>query len=364
LQAEVRAHLKGRLQIQAVPTTYIVLNKLPLNPNGKVDKPNLPFPDIAEQTEEASAEDLKRWDSLTETERSVATIWAKLIPGLNEKTVAPDNSFFDLGGHSLLAQQMLLQMRRQVKANVSINTLYEHNTLRTFSSQVDRILRPTNGSNGEYATEEEQSAYAESLDELLKQLPPTYQTADPATIRAKSKPTVFLTGATGFLGAYIIKDILERTSRSIRLIAHVRAKDTKGGMERLTRSLKGYGLWRDDFQQRISVAVGDLSRPHLGLSDGTWAALAHEVDVVIHNGAQVHWVKRYQDMMASNVLSTVEAMKLCNEGKPKLFAFVSSTSVLDNDYYVKLSEQQIRTGEAAVSETDDMMGSKTGLTTG
>jgi L-aminoadipate-semialdehyde dehydrogenase len=86
--------------------------------------------------------------------------------------------------------------------------------------------------------------------------------------------------------------------------------------------------------------------------------------VIIHNGALVHWVKRYADMMAANVLSTVEAMRLANEGKPKLFAFVSSTSVLDNDYYVRLSEEKVGTGQGAILESDDMMGSRMGLTTG
>jgi L-aminoadipate-semialdehyde dehydrogenase len=135
-------------------------------------------------------------------------------------------------------------------------------------------------------------------------------------------------------------------------------------MQRLRRSLKAYGLWQDDWEGRISCVVGDLSKPKLGMNDGTWTTIAHEVDVVIHNGAQVHWVKRYQDMMASNVLSTIASMELCNEGKPKLYAFVSSTSVLDNDHYVDLSTKRMSTGQAAVSEDDDMMGSKTGLTTG
>jgi L-aminoadipate-semialdehyde dehydrogenase len=69
-------------------------------------------------------------------------------------------------------------------------------------------------------------------------------------------------------------------------------------------------------------------------------------------------------MVASNVVSTIDAMELCNEGKPKLFAFISSTSVLDTDHYVKLSEQQISTGQNALSEEDDMLGSRTGLSTG
>lgn len=366
MQTEVRDHLKGRLPSYAVPTIYIVLSKLPLNPNGKVDKPNLPFPDIAEQTEEASDEDLKRWKSLTDIQRTVVTKWAELIPGLNAKTVRLQNDFFDLGGHSILAQQMLLDIRKATGADVSINTLYEHPNLGGFSVQVEKQLGRLKGVNGESDNlQEKDLAYAKSLEELLQKLPATYQSADPATIRASSKPTVFLTGATGFLGAYIIKDVLERTSRAVRVIAHVRSvKDPKAANDRLRRSLEGYGLWKDEWSTRLSCVVGDLSKPKLGIEQHVWEILSREVDIVIHNGATVHWVKRYQDMMAANVISTVDAMQLCNEGKPKLFSFVSSTSVLDTDHYVNLSTQQINTGQGAISEDDDMQGSSKGLGTG
>lgn len=366
MQTEARDHLKFRLPTYAVPTIFIALNKLPLNPNGKIDKPNFPFPDIVEQTEETSDEDLKRWESLTDTERTVATKWASFIPGLNAKTITTQNDFFDLGGHSILAQQMLLDLRREFGANVSINTLYKNPSLAGFSARIDRLLGLTNGVNEDgAAVKEEDPSYSQSLDELLKRLPTIYQTADPAAIRVSAEPTVFLTGATGFLGAYIIKDILDRTSHAIRLIAHVRnAKDSKAALDRLRRSLLGYGLWQDEWSTRLSCVVGDLSKPHLGIEHHIWQTLSQEVDVVIHNGATVHWVKTYQDMMASNVISTIDAMELCNEGKPKIFAFISSTSVLDTDHYVKLSEQQISTGQNAISEEDDMLGSRIGLSTG
>jgi L-2-aminoadipate reductase len=366
MQTEVRDHLKDRLPSYAVPTTYIFLEKLPLNPNGKVDKPNLPFPDIAEQTEEASAEDLKRWDALTETERIVATQWADLIPGTNAKTIDPQNDFFDLGGHSLLAQQMLLVVRRALNVQISISALYEHPSLAGFSAFLDKRLGAVDGSADVAASEEDENpAYARSLDELISQMPKSYQSADSATIRARAKPTVFLTGATGFLGAYLIRDILDRTSRKLQLITHVRgAKDSQAGFARLRRSLQTYGVWKDSWESRLSCVVGDLAKPSLGLDNQVWDRLAKEVDIVIHNGATVHWVKRYQDMMAANVSSTIDAMRLCNEGKPKIFTFVSSTSVLDTDHYVKLSDRQISTGQDSLSEDDDLMGSRTGLGTG
>ncbi|RKK92492.1 hypothetical protein BFJ68_g15876 [Fusarium oxysporum] len=69
-------------------------------------------------------------------------------------------------------------------------------------------------------------------------------------------------------------------------------------------------------------------------------------------------------MMGPNVLSTIDAMKLCNEGKPKLFSFVSSTSTLDTDYYINLSGAQAATGRGAVLEYDNLLPNRTGLGTG
>lgn len=87
MQAEVRDHLKSHLPAHSVPSIYIMLQKLPLNPNGKVDSPNLPFPDAALMTEDASEEDLKSWEALSETEKTIASQWSTLIPGLNAKTI-------------------------------------------------------------------------------------------------------------------------------------------------------------------------------------------------------------------------------------------------------------------------------------
>ncbi|KAK6222339.1 putative NRPS-like protein biosynthetic cluster [Pestalotiopsis sp. IQ-011] len=361
LQTEVRDHLKTRLPVYAVPTIYIVLNKLPLNPNGKVDKPNLPFPDVAEIVEDASEEDLKSWESLSETAKNVAQQWADVVRGLNPQTIRAEHNFFDLGGHSLLAQQLLLNIRKNVGANVSINTLYEFPSLAGFSAAIDRLL---NNATAESA-EEGDPAYAKSLDELTGRLASKYQTADLNAIGASEPLTVFLTGATGFLGAYLVKDIMDRTSRQVNLIAHVRGvKDSAAALDRLKRSISAYGLWKEEWSSRVSCVIGDLAQPNLGLDEASWKKVADKADIVIHNGATVHWVKRYQDMMTANVLSTLDAMTLCNQGKPKTFTFVSSTSVLDTDHYIQLSEQQTSTGQGAVYETDDMEGSRRGLGTG
>ncbi|EXL86045.1 L-aminoadipate-semialdehyde dehydrogenase [Fusarium oxysporum f. sp. conglutinans race 2 54008] len=313
IQAEVRDHLKSRLPAHSVPSIYIVLQKLPLNPNGKVDSPNLPFPDASLMTEDASEEDLKSWETFSETEKTIATQWSTLIPGLNAKMVRPDSSFFDCGGHSLLAQQLLLNLRKELRVDVTISVLYANPTLRGLGSAVDSLR------SGQAVTVDRSNdtVYSDSLDELTN------------TLDANGA-TFFLTGATGFLGAYLAKDILDR--KNTKLIACIRgAKDLKFAKERLA--------------ERISCVIGDLSKPRIGLDDASWKHVADTADAFIHNAAYVHWIARYEQMMGPNVLSTIDAMKLCNEGKPKLFSFAA-------------------TGRGAVLEYDDLLPNRTGLGTG
>jgi L-aminoadipate-semialdehyde dehydrogenase len=88
--------------------------------------------------------------------------------------------------------------------------------------------------------------------------------------------------------------------------------------------------------------------------------MADEVDVVIHNGAQVNWMLPYSSMRAANVLSTMACIRLCTTKKPKRLTFISSTSTLDNEYYIELT----RKAGAVVLEADDMEGARKGLGTG
>lgn len=121
---------------------------------------------------------------------------------------------------------------------------------------------------------------------LVRILADKYQAAD---AEVAENLTVFLTGATGFLGAYLINEILGRAKPNFKLIAHVRgAKNFAAALERLQRSLRGNGVWKDEWRSRLSCVVGDLSQLQLGIGILTWNRLSKEVDVVIHIGASAH----------------------------------------------------------------------------
>jgi L-aminoadipate-semialdehyde dehydrogenase len=120
-----------------------------------------------------------------------------------------------------------------------------------------------------------------SLPEKFAELPADYAT---------KKVTVFLTGATGFLGAFILNDLLaKRSDRVAKVICLVRAKSSDDAMKRLEESGQGRGVWDSKWHSegKVEAVVGDLSEDNFGLSDLEWKRCAEQADVVLHNGAVV-----------------------------------------------------------------------------
>lgn len=120
---------------------------------------------------------------------------------------------------------------------------------------------------------------------------------------------VFVTGATGFLGNEILRQLLQSTRES-RIIAHVRAETIKTGLSRVRSAAERRGWWTSAMEGRLEVWLGDLSKSKLGLSDDRWNSLfkgRHDV-AIIHNGAVVDWVQSYSSLQQTNVQSTFELL--------------------------------------------------------
>ncbi|MDE3088019.1 MAG: thioester reductase domain-containing protein [Chloroflexota bacterium] len=172
---------------------------------------------------------------------------------------------------------------------------------------------------------------------LDSHLDPTIQIAKraPLTSSLAQPRSLFLTGATGFLGAYLLAELLQQTEATIYCL--VRAADTKTAQERLSSHLSSYGLWQDEWQARIVLVVGDLSKPRLGLTDAHFADLADRLDGIYHNGAWVNVIYPYERLRATNVLGTQEMIRLAAMGKTKPLHYVSSLAIFLSDRYANQS---------------------------
>lgn len=362
---DIKDYLKTKLPTYAVPTVIVPLQQLPLNPNGKVDKPALPFPDtaqlsaVAKHSQQALGEAVK----FSPTEAEVRDIWLDILPQ-RPAVVEPTDSFFDLGGHSILATRMIFSLRKKLLVEVPLGLIFSHPTISGFASEIDKLKGDVSYNPKSSIPSDVEAAvdYAQDAMDLVSALPSSYISR--ATALDKKEPiSVFLTGATGFLGSFIVRDVLDR-DLDITIYAHVRAADKVKGLERIKNSGIAYGIWKDSYAKKIVPVIGDLEHKHFDLSDADWNHLTSTIDVVIHNGALVHWVYPYSKLRGPNVIGTINVMDLCTSGKPKFFNFVSSTSTVDTPYYVELSDSIVDEGGSGIPESDDLEGSATGLGNG
>jgi thioester reductase-like protein len=142
---------------------------------------------------------------------------------------------------------------------------------------------------------------------------------------------IFLTGATGFLGVYLLQELLEQTNADIYCL--VRAFDRTSATERLKSNLERYSLWNKAIASRIIPVVGDLSKPMLGLDADLFESLALIIDTIYHSAATLNYVYPYSTMKAANVLGTQEVLRLACLGKTKPVHYVSSVAVFETAAY-------------------------------
>ena len=300
--SELGHFLEARLPKYMVPSVFMMLDALPLTPNGKIDRNALPAPKIrSEDTYIAPRNDL---------ERTIADIWRKLL-GVERITI--HDSFFELGGHSLLASQLVRRLCDALKIEFPLRKLFESPTVYGLAEAVEEIrLRGV--------FEEEVTVDLEAEVRLDPMIPDSVRfdyVPDPAC--------VFLTGATGFVGACLLRDMLEQTEADIYCL--VRASDGDDAKNRIRSNLKLYQLWNESLEPRIMPVLGDLSRPYLGLSTNQFEMISHRADTIYHCGYWVNFIYPYHMLKATNVLGTQEVLRLAGHKKLKPVHFISTVSV-------------------------------------
>lgn len=122
--AEWKEGLKELLPAQMIPSEFVLLKKLPLLPNGKINRKALPKP------EEKAQEDQDKAMPRTATEKLVARIWAETL-GL--ESVGLNDDFFELGGHSLIAVQVMIRMEKETGLRLPLTSLFKFTTLEEFA---------------------------------------------------------------------------------------------------------------------------------------------------------------------------------------------------------------------------------------
>ncbi|MFF9087418.1 type I polyketide synthase [Streptomyces sp. NPDC014991] len=242
---------------------------------------------------------------------------AGVLGQVGTEGVAVDRPFQQLGFDSLTAVELRNRIGSLAGVRLPATLVFDHPTPAALAGYLlgeltaDAADRPAGPRTPDFAAE---AVLAEDVCPA------------PVVVRCVTDPErVLLTGATGFLGAFLLRDLMRTTRATVHCL--VRAADEAAARERLRENLERYAVWGDVDPDRLAVVVGDLAQPRLGLPEDAFDALAATVDVVYHNGAQVHWLHPYEALRAANVRGTEEVLRLAARHRSVPVHYVSTVGV-------------------------------------
>ncbi|CAG8958435.1 hypothetical protein HYFRA_00011112 [Hymenoscyphus fraxineus] len=285
------------------PSIIINVDDLPRGSTGKVDRravAKLPLHGCTTSAPSGAEFSGKLNVQLLPEEAALLKTWSQVIPAeifaSYRIDMNSDSDFFHVGGSSLLLVQLQSHIHNDFGCHLDLAQMFGSSSLR---GMVALIQEKKSGLLGE-------SSVIDWDDEtqLLDEVPPEMVSHDITisegvpklypTIPKRRPEVVILTGATGFLGRTLLKQLVaEDTVRTIHCIA-VRRPEALLSLN----------------TDKISIFKGDLSQPALGLSDEDAARIFAEADTILHNAANVSHLKHYRTLQPENVLSTKELIKL------------------------------------------------------
>ena len=304
----LRHFLKQQLPEYMVPSNFVMLEALPLTPNGKVDRRELLGLEL-----NRSAIEAVYVAPITPVEKQIVAIWSEI---LGIKQIGVGDNFFNLGGHSLLVTLLMIKVRKTFQVELPLRSLFEMPTVAELAASIEIALQTESAAVN---TKTVLALEAEAILDLTIR-------PDPTTFEFTTEPDgIFLTGSTGFVGAFLLDELIKQTEADIYCL--VRTSNLAEGKHKIRLALESYLLWNESNDARIIPVLGDLAQPLLGLSEEQFHKLASQIDLIYHCGAWVNHTYPYHTLKAANVLGTQEVLRLASTIKVKPVHFISTTSV-------------------------------------
>ena len=300
---DLTTFLKEKLADYMIPNFMLQLQQFPLTPNGKIDKEKLPtnFGTKVEYVEPRN-----------EFEKAVADIFKKLFL---LKKVGIDDNFFDLGGDSLTAIKFQIEALNE-GLKLTYSDIFSNPTIRMLSERKNKKVIYKVDTNYDFKKINDIIS-KNNINELTNKKD-----------RQKIK-NVLLIGATGFLGAHILEQLILADANKIYCI--VRAKSSMEPENRLKKNMEFYfgDKYNHLLGNKIIVIDGDITDKKLGQKDEEFDILAKSVDTVIHTAAIVKHYGNFKSFNDTNVEGTINVMEFCKMFNKKLY-YVSTLSVSGN----------------------------------
>lgn len=281
------------------PAAIIPIDTLPQNTSGKVDRSAIKSLAIPK----SPCQETTR-ESLAPLEASLRQLWQESIPRdlASHHSIQSQSEYFHCGGSSLSLVILQSLIKERLDVSVSLQQLFEASTLHDMASLVGN----QSSTNIEAFVD-----WAKEIDDLLASSKDTLPSLSNQKAPSRSS-VVVLTGATGFIGKEILRKLLD--DEMVRAVHCLAIRRTHAELP-------------DIFSHpKVHVHNGNLGTPKLGLSDSEAVLIFSRADVIIHNGADVSFMKTYQSLKLTNVASTNELVKFALPRRIP-FHFISSATV-------------------------------------
>lgn len=318
---EIYTYLEPHLPPYMIPARFMQLDYFPLTTSGKKDRKALAAMEVTDQPAHSLYEPARN-----EREQRVIDVWEEV---LGRSPVGIHDQFFALGGNSLKAIQVVALLGKDFIIN--INDLFELTDLAALAARIE--YNPNNLADviNDLRTNAHEYEGPEAQQRLVKCLA-DYRTALKIScpqpyFERKTYGKLLLTGATGFLGSHLLQELFVNTSAHLVLLLR---GDTIGeAVSRLRIRYEHYfGVGSlEELLPRVTVVLGDLAKPGLGVTESVLRELADTVDGIINAAANLKHFGRQEELFAVNVHGLSELLDLAQTGRRKDVHHISTTSV-------------------------------------
>lgn len=300
----LRSALKKKFPAEMIPAMFCTLPHLPLTFNGKVDWRSLPPPREFERILDRNFVEPRN-----KTEKNLHAIWQEI---LNQEKISMTDNFFDLGGNSHLAAQLSVKILQKFKLALPEKILFDLPFIPVMAEYID-----TQGKEYAFKVTQQDDIQRDAIlnDDIMPNKKCSVHLANPEGI--------LLTGVSGFLGVFLLKELLDQTDAKIYCL--IRKGKFESVAERLLSNIERYelGSLLSLANRRIVMIPGDMGHDQFGVPLELYNNLASKIDLIYHCGAQVNSVTSYSNLRTSNVQGTLEIIKFALRQFDKPVHYVS-----------------------------------------
>lgn len=328
----VQNHLSKAMPDYMIPTVCLVVASMPFVPSLKINRKEvdawLMRMDSKPSQAAASTVCLDPGESTAnELSLKVAYLVAGDDKHKRERLESHDFSLHSAGINSIQIMALSIFVQKTYKVKLPMEKLLSSNIrIRDIANLIDHPDQSPVGSKKFITIDVHQESRA-LTKRLFHSIRP--QSTDCDLVRDNTIANVFLTGATGYLGSAILKQLMAQPD--VHVFALVRCPSESSGLQRVIDAANKTGWWQEYFRYRIHIWKGDLLAPDLGLKKNRLDCLIGDlpkiqdesplrIHAIIHNGARVHYSSDYETLKPINVNPTMELLKITAQA-PALSAF-------------------------------------------